>query len=157
MRVKYLGESDPLALLNGKEYDVLKVEDHGSAGVWYRIIDETEDDYIYPAGAFEIVSDSEPDISHDASVVLNLLNDEQFRFIDAELDISKGAISRMSDKEVAEMYDKICDIEVAETAASENKGEEYSERGLLAEDIVTLIGNELYAIGEETPNETESA
>lgn len=52
MRVKYLGESDPIVLLNGKVYDVLSVE-RG----WYRIVDETEEDYLYPPGAFEIIKE----------------------------------------------------------------------------------------------------
>ena len=50
MRVKYLGESSPIELLNGKVYEVLSVEDG-----WYRIVDETFDDYLYPPEAFEIV------------------------------------------------------------------------------------------------------
>ena len=58
MKVRYLGESDPFMLLNGKVYDVMEVEDHGKAGIWYRIVDETEEDYIYPAEGFEIVSGS---------------------------------------------------------------------------------------------------
>lgn len=52
MKVKYLGDSDPLALLNGKIYDVISVERE-----WYRIVDETEEDYLYPPGAFEIIED----------------------------------------------------------------------------------------------------
>lgn len=51
MRVKYLGESSPIELLNGKVYEVLSVEDG-----WYRIVDETFDDYLYPPEAFEIVA-----------------------------------------------------------------------------------------------------
>ena len=50
MRVKYLGESSPIELLNGKVYEVLSVEDG-----WYRIVDETFDDHLYPPEAFEIV------------------------------------------------------------------------------------------------------
>lgn len=57
MKVKFIGESDPFALINGKIYDVISVEKG-----WYRIIDETgadEDDetpgYLYPSEAFEIV------------------------------------------------------------------------------------------------------
>ena len=44
-----MGESDPLALLNGKEYGVVSVEKG-----WYRIIDETGEDYLYPPEAFEV-------------------------------------------------------------------------------------------------------
>lgn len=50
MKVKFIGEDDPLALLNGKTYEVESVEDG-----WYRITDETKEDYLYPPEAFEIV------------------------------------------------------------------------------------------------------
>lgn len=50
MKVRYIDESDPLALINGKEYKVLSVE-HG----WYRIIDETGEDYLYAPEAFEVI------------------------------------------------------------------------------------------------------
>lgn len=50
MQVKYIGENDPLGLLNDKVYEVLSVEQN-----WYRIIDETNDDYLYPPELFEIV------------------------------------------------------------------------------------------------------
>lgn len=50
MLVKYLGESSPIELLNGKCYEVLSVEDG-----WYRIIDETDEDYLYPPEAFELI------------------------------------------------------------------------------------------------------
>ncbi|MGN0666468.1 MAG: hypothetical protein ACI4KF_08075 [Huintestinicola sp.] len=50
MKVKYIGKSDPLELLNGKIYNVISVEKG-----WYRIIDETEEDYLYPPELFEIV------------------------------------------------------------------------------------------------------
>ena len=49
MRVRYLGESDPLVLLNEKEYSVVAVEKG-----WYRIIDETGADYLYPPEVFEV-------------------------------------------------------------------------------------------------------
>lgn len=59
MKVRFLGDSDPFALLNGKIYDVLCIENG-----WYRIIDETGIDssdeipgYLYPPDAFDIVED----------------------------------------------------------------------------------------------------
>ena len=52
MKVRYLGESDPLSLINGKVYAVIEVDDECG---WYRIVDETGDDYLYPPEAFEIV------------------------------------------------------------------------------------------------------
>lgn len=52
MRVKYLGESSMLALLNGKIYNVISIEED-----WYRIIDETDEDYLYPPEEFEVVEE----------------------------------------------------------------------------------------------------
>lgn len=52
MKVKYVGESDPLELLNGKIYDVIEIDEVSG---WYRIVDETGEDYLYPAEDFEIV------------------------------------------------------------------------------------------------------
>lgn len=51
MKVKYIGkDSSELALITGKIYDCLgKEEDR------YRVIDETEEDYLYPIEEFEIV------------------------------------------------------------------------------------------------------
>lgn len=48
--VRYIGETSPLELTNGKIYKVLSVE-RG----WYRVIDDTGEDYLYPAGNFEII------------------------------------------------------------------------------------------------------
>lgn len=54
MKVKFLGESDPLELIQGKIYDVIFVEKE-----WYRIIDETGDDYLYPPECFEVVESND--------------------------------------------------------------------------------------------------
>lgn len=54
MRVKYTGEDDPEQLLNGKEYDVVELDNHTG---WYRITNETGDDYLFPPEDFEILRD----------------------------------------------------------------------------------------------------
>ena len=54
MKVKFLGESSPLELINGKIYEVVYVEKD-----WYRIVDETNDDYLYPPECFEIVEEND--------------------------------------------------------------------------------------------------
>lgn len=59
MKVRYIGktvenfivENNRMDLIPGKVYDVIKVEKHG----WYRIIDESGEDYMYPPELFEIV------------------------------------------------------------------------------------------------------
>lgn len=50
MKVKWLGKTDFLVLTNKKIYDVISIE-RG----WYRIIDDSGDDYLYPPDMFEIV------------------------------------------------------------------------------------------------------
>ena len=53
MKVKYIGEiSHPLELINGKVYECLGNEDG-----MYRVIDETDEDYLYPEEEFIVVED----------------------------------------------------------------------------------------------------
>ena len=50
MKVRYLGEDDPLGVLHNKTYDVVSIE----RGL-YRIVDETNEDYLYFPELFEVV------------------------------------------------------------------------------------------------------
>lgn len=50
MKVKYLGETSFLELTNGKVYTVLSVEKD-----WYRIVDDSGEDYLYPPEDFVVV------------------------------------------------------------------------------------------------------
>ncbi len=50
MKVKYIGETISFSLTKDKVYEVLSVEKD-----WYRIMDDTEDDYLYPPDLFEII------------------------------------------------------------------------------------------------------
>lgn len=84
----------------------------------------------------------------DASKVLKELGVSQLGFIEEELSYSKDDIASMSDDEVAKLYDRIADIEVEEVCKAEGT-KNVSERGNMAADIVTVIGNELYAIEED--------
>ena len=43
MKIRYLGETSPLELIHDKVYEVLSIE-----GEWYRIVDETDEVYLYP-------------------------------------------------------------------------------------------------------------
>lgn len=52
MKIRFIGISDPVYMINGKIYDVLSIENG-----WYRIIDEEGEDYLYPQELFEIVID----------------------------------------------------------------------------------------------------
>ena len=50
MKIKYIGVSDPVYMINGKTYEVLSVENG-----WY----EEGEDYLYPPELFEIVGDED--------------------------------------------------------------------------------------------------
>ena len=53
MKVRYIEETDPLYCENGKVYEVLAIENG-----YYRIVDDTGDDYLYSPEEFEIVEGS---------------------------------------------------------------------------------------------------
>lgn len=52
MKVKWKGKTDFLALTHDKVYTVLAVEKG-----WYRVVDDSGDDYLYPPEQFEVVDD----------------------------------------------------------------------------------------------------
>lgn len=49
MKVKYKNESD-VSLTKGKIYDVISIEKN-----WYRIVDDTEEDYLFDPKEFDVV------------------------------------------------------------------------------------------------------
>ena len=55
MKVRYTGETSFLICTKGKIYDVLSVEKG-----WYRIVDDSGDDYLYPPQMFEVVEAQTP-------------------------------------------------------------------------------------------------
>lgn len=52
MKVKWLGKTHFLGLVHNKVYEVLSVEKD-----WYRIVDESGEDYLYPPHKFEIIDE----------------------------------------------------------------------------------------------------
>ena len=52
MKIKYIGKTNSFILTEGKIYEVVSVE-RG----WYRIIDDSGEDYLYPPEYFERISD----------------------------------------------------------------------------------------------------
>lgn len=51
--VRFIGDyGSELSVLPGNIYECIRVYDS-----WYRIIDETDEDYLYPKEDFEIVED----------------------------------------------------------------------------------------------------
>lgn len=53
MRVKFLGDTKPGSLVNGKTYEVIAVEKE----IFYRIIDESGEDYLYHKDNFEVLEE----------------------------------------------------------------------------------------------------
>lgn len=69
------------------------------------------------------------------------LTQRQMDFICEELKKTPDEIAGMNDDQLYdEVYDAMCDIEIAETPADDSK---MSERCKLASDIVTVMGNAL--------------
>lgn len=50
MKVKWNGKTEFLVLTHGKNYDVVSAEKG-----WYRIVDDSGEDYLYPPEQFEII------------------------------------------------------------------------------------------------------
>ena len=50
MKVRYKGETSFLELTHDKLYDVVSVEKG-----WYRVVDDSGEDYLYPPEDFEVV------------------------------------------------------------------------------------------------------
>ena len=51
MKVKYIGESS-VSLTKDKIYEVLSTEKE-----WYRIVDDTEEDYLFSPDEFEVIEE----------------------------------------------------------------------------------------------------
>lgn len=54
MKGIWRGDSDPLELINGKEYEILATDFDGTM---FNVADETGEDFLYPAEDFEIVDE----------------------------------------------------------------------------------------------------
>lgn len=52
MKVRFLGKTEFLVLTHNKVYEVISIEKG-----WYRIVDDSNDDYLYPPHVFEIVEE----------------------------------------------------------------------------------------------------
>lgn len=52
MKIRFTGETSFLELTHGKIYEVIAIEKG-----WYRIIDDSGEDYLYPPDDFEILVD----------------------------------------------------------------------------------------------------
>ncbi len=52
VRVKYIGEDDPLSLRYGKIYEARVLQKD-----WFGVVDETNEEYAYPPELFEVVKD----------------------------------------------------------------------------------------------------
>lgn len=51
MKIRYIGKSS-VSLSNGKIYEVISIE-----WGWYRIVDDTDEDYLFSPEEFEVVEE----------------------------------------------------------------------------------------------------
>ena len=52
MKVRYIGNCYPASLQHNKIYDVIEID---PVCGWYRIMDETEEDYLFPPDIFDVL------------------------------------------------------------------------------------------------------
>ena len=83
----------------------------------------------------------------DAKKAVGLLDESQLSFIQEELGHDPDALSALSDEDFEKLYDRLGDIEVEETMVAGDG--DLSDRGKMAESIVTAIGNEIYRPDDE--------
>jgi hypothetical protein len=60
VRVRFKGKTGFMMLTHNKTYDVLSIEHK-----WYRVVDDSGDDYLYPNEGFEIVEGGPKDLPED--------------------------------------------------------------------------------------------
>ena len=58
IKVRYTGRTVFLELTHNKVYDVLAVE-----RTWYRIVDDSGEDYLYPPELFELVESDKTNVA----------------------------------------------------------------------------------------------
>lgn len=52
MKIKWKGQSEVTGLIHDKVYDVIAIEKG-----WYRIVDESGEDYLYPPEQCEVIEE----------------------------------------------------------------------------------------------------
>ena len=84
------------------------------------------------------------------------LTKEQIDFIAREFGIDEEALKQLDDDAIYDkVYDPCCVIEEVETVATLDDDSDLSERGRIAESIVTLLGNTI-AVDEGYLDEDDS-
>ena len=73
---------------------------------------------------------------------LKKLSKESLKFLDDSFGIHGDALDSFTEEQYDELYDRLCDIEVEETINADD--EPLSDRGRMASDLVTILG-EVYA------------
>ena len=69
------------------------------------------------------------------------LDESQMDFISKECGIDKSIMMKYNREKLLDLYDMICDIEIEETMKTTDGN--LSDRGLMAESIVTIIGENI--------------
>ncbi|WP_077533660.1 hypothetical protein [Massiliimalia massiliensis] len=61
MKIRWTGETEFLMLTKNKIYHVISVEQG-----WYRIIDDSGEDYLYPPEKFEVIQKANEPLSQES-------------------------------------------------------------------------------------------
>jgi len=68
----------------------------------------------------------------------NQLDQEAVAFLYNEFELSANDFQAMTEDELDDLYDQLCDIEIAETPSDNSP---LTKRGKMVESIVTIVGN----------------
>ena len=74
--------------------------------------------------------------------VISTLKEDEIKFICTEAEITEEELLQMTEEELDDIYDLLCDIEISEAG----KEPEMSDRGRMASEIVSVMGD---AIAEQ--------
>ena len=145
MKAKWLGNTEPLCLTHGKVYEILSKE-YGL----YRVVDDSDEDYLYDAELFEITEGSEEDLRKAGKIIGDednrpkireaflALTEEELSFLAADFSADRNWIESASEQDLSDLYDKVGFIEADEI---EEAGiSPLSARGELASSVVTKVG-----------------
>ena len=79
---------------------------------------------------------------------------KHINFLETEFNISD--VDDLDDDAFDELYEKLCDIEIHEAVEADNGSCDISERGEIAADIVTYMGNQYEDYDDEEVDEKEA-
>jgi hypothetical protein len=87
LKVRFIGKGSAMTVTHGEVYEVLAIEDDS-----YRIIDDTDEDYLYPMSAFQIIPDGTKAIFDQVTIITGTVEDDQPEIEVIEVPVVKSMV-----------------------------------------------------------------